>query len=306
MIAVWLAICNVAVALSRPMAWLPRFPKTLQRARRVQRCARNAVGAGLPDGRTEAFIASIEEYNPEHAHEDTFEEGPPPTGFRSLAETIRPYHPKPEWMIFPEPGFERDQKITSMYTLASPLFRNCNSAMRDDNEDSMRRHAAFIHELREVLRFKVDTICTPQGRKCRPFTGRLLRGLDLPVDECAQVADLYKVGTEFTWPAFTACQLEDSEGGLWPFDGNLNFEIECNVDPKSLEIPEVYAPVRIGRFLGGSTEVLLPPQTRFKVVAEREVYQVTEQKQPKDVYTKILEVIDLPAPWNVEKARKKK
>jgi len=255
----------------------------------------HAAPRPLDTERTEAFIKCIEEFDPQSPEVGQFHEGPPPTGFRDFTEAFRPYHPNPEWMIFPEPGFARDQKICSMYTLATGLFKEMNKCLRVDNEDGMRRHAAFIWELRQVLRFQRDKICTPDGRKCKPFVGKVLRGLTVPVDECEGLANLYKVGTDFTWPAFTSCQLE--EGGLWPFDGNLNFEIECNIDPKTVDTDEVYAPVSVKRFLSGSNEVLFPPHTKFRVVGERDVQTVTENDETKDVYTKILEVIELPTPW---------
>lgn len=251
----------------------------------------------LPQERTEMFIRCVEEYDPNNPSNEDFDEGPPPRGFRSLIESIRPYHPNPEWMIFPEPVgcYERDQKICSMYTLATGLFEDINKCIRDDNEDGMRRLAPFIWELRQVLRFEVAKIRKPEGRKCQPFLGRVQRGLNVPVTESEALAATYKVGEEFTWPAFTACQLE--EAGLWPFDGNLNFEIECNVDAAKAGSDEIYAPVRIGRFLGDNTEVLFPPHTRFRVTDEREPKRVTENEETRTVYTKLLEVVELPKPW---------
>jgi len=257
------------------------------------------------------FVRCVEEYDPQDENNEEFDEGPPATGFRSLNEAIRPYHPNPEWMIWPEGGFARDQKICSMYTLASGLFQDLNKALRDDNEDALRRLAPFIWELRQVLKFKVDTICKPEGRKCKPFTGNILRGLDLPLDEVEEVANLYKKGTEFSWPGFTSCQV-DSEGdgsGLWPFDGNLNFVIKCDVDAKKLGTNEVYAPVRMSRFLGDSNEVLLPPHTKFRVVEERPKEEIVENEGSYDekrqvVYTRVLEVVDLPTPWAEEQKRK--
>lgn len=248
----------------------------------------------LTSERTEAYLRCIENYKPHDPTNEDFDEGPPPTGFRNMSEAIRPYHQNPEWMIWPDPGFARDQKICSMYTLATGMFQDINKCIREDNEDGMRRLAPFIWELRELLRFEVSTICTPEGRKCRPFIGRVLRGLELPEKECPEYADLYKEGVEFTWPTFTACQTE--EGGLWPFDGNLNFEIECNIDPKDLDVPEVYAPVSVKRFLGDSNEVLFPPHTKFRVVGEKPVERVTENEVTRDVYTKLLEVVELPVP----------
>jgi len=250
----------------------------------------------LSTERTEAYLRCVEHFDPNDPALEDFLEGPPPTGFRNLTEAIRPYHPNPEWMIFPEPvgGFARDQKICSMYTLATGLFKEINACIRDDNEDSMRRHAAFIWELRQVLKFERSKICKPDGRRVKPFMGRVQRGLTVPVAECEELANLYKVGTEFTWPAFTSCQME--EGGLWPFDGNLNFEIECNIDPAKMKADVIFAPVKIARFLGGSNEVLFPPHTRFKVVDEKPVEAVTENEETRDVYTKILEVVELPTP----------
>eukprot|EP00415_Alexandrium_ostenfeldii_P001442 UN1442 len=124
--------------------------------------------------------------------------------------------------------------------------------------------------------------------------GKVMRGLEVPENEVKELAGLYKEGVEFTWPSFTACQLEES--GLWPFDGNLNFEIESSIDPAKLKGPEVFAPVGIKRFLGDSNEVLFPPHTRFRVVGERSVERVTENEVTRDVYTKILEVVELPTP----------
>lgn len=259
---------------------------------RVLRCAVQP----LVNKRTEAFIRCVEEYHPEDPKNEEFDAGPPPTGFRNLTECIRPYHPHPEWQIYPGSvgSFERDQKICSTYTLATGLFKDINAAIRDDNEDGMRRLAPFIWEIREVLRFETKKICKPDGRRCKPFMGKVLRGLEVPGDEAKQWADLYKVGTEFVWPAFTSCQTE--EGGLWPFDGNLNFEITCNIDPSKSKSAEIFAPVSIKRFLGGSNEVLFPPHTKFKVVDEKKVEKVTENEITRDVYTKILEVVELPTP----------
>lgn len=252
--------------------------------------AKSAAVGGLDNGPSDVWTTVVEAYNPEGPHE--FEEGPPPTGYRNITEALRPYHPNPEWMIFPAKGFARDQKICSLYTLATGLYQEINKALREDNEDSIRRHMSFIHELREVLRFEVPKICTREGRKCRPFIGNVSRGLTVPVEQAEAIANLYQVGTEFTWPGFTSTQLE--EQGLWPFDGNVNFEIECNIDPKTMNADEVYAPVRISRFLQGSHEVLFPPQTKFRVVGDFEVQRVKENEETKDVYTKRLEVVELP------------
>jgi len=271
-------------------AWVGR---PSPRARCASPVQLQAVKA-LTSKRTPTYIKCVEKYDPNDKSNTDFHEGPPPTGFRIMSEAIRPYHQNPEWMIWPTPGFARDQKICSMYTLATGMFQDINKCIRDDNEDGMRRLAPFIWELRQLLRFETAKICTPEGRKCKPFIGKALRGLELPQGEVKEWADLYKPGTEFTWPAFTACQTE--EGGLWPFDGNLNFEIECNIDPKTLKVPEVYAPLGIARFLGDSKEVLLPPHTKFRVKADKPVERVTENEVTRDVYTKVLEVIELPVP----------
>ncbi|CAK9016738.1 Hypothetical protein SCF082_LOCUS13319 [Durusdinium trenchii] len=128
---------------------------------------------------SEVFKRCVEDYSPNDPNED-FHEGPPPTGFRNLTECIRPYHPNPQWQLFPgEVGsFERDQKICSMYTLATGLFRDINACIRNDNEDGLRRLAPMIWEIREVLRFETAKICKPDGRKCKPFMGKCLRGLE--------------------------------------------------------------------------------------------------------------------------------
>lgn len=287
-----LALAASAVVL----AVSPRQAAWLQQPSRSSRVAMQAASKTFVSERSPVFVTCVEKYHPDDPSNEDFDEGPPPTGFRNLTEAIRPYHPNPEWMIFPEPvgSFERDQKICSMYTLATGLFKDINACIRADNEDGLRRLAPFIWEIREVLRFTKKTIATPQGRKCKPFMGRVLRGMDVPVEEAEKLAAEYKVGTEFYWPAFTSCQLE--EGGLWPFDGNLNFEIECNIDPKTLKAEEIFAPVRISRFLGGSNEVLFPPFTKFKVVGVRDVERVTENEETRDVYTIQLEVVELPIP----------
>jgi len=248
-------------------------------------------------GYSEAFMRCVEHYDPNDPSNEEFHEGPPPRGFRTLHQCLLPYHKNPEWMIWPEPvgSFERDQKVASVYTLATQLFPDINQALREDNEDAMRRLAPMIWEIRQLLKFETRTICTPEGRRCKPWTGPLVRGMLLPEDEVIETMNLYETGTEFTWPAFTSCHTD--EAGLWPFDGNLNFEIECNIDPKTIGAPEVFAPVKIGRFMQGSNEVLLPPQTKFKVIGEREMETVRENDlPPMDVYTKILEVVELPTP----------
>lgn len=295
------ALCLAAFRQTAPpqgVAWLGR---AIGVSRRLPLVLRRANGGTFAQKRSDAFIRCVEEYDPVSCADDPFVEGTPSTGFRGVTESIRPYHPNPEWMIFPEPGFERDQKIASMYTLATGLYKELNKCIRLDNEDGMRRHAGFIYEMRELLRFKTDLICKEGGRKCKPFTGVVLRGMDLPEKDCEGIAAEYKVGTEFTWPGFTACQTK--EGGLWPFDGNLNFEIRCNVDPRNLGVSEVYAPVKIGRFLGDSNEILFPPHTRFKVIEDVEKKRVTENEVTRDVYSKVLEVVDLPTPWEIEKGR---
>jgi len=297
--SLFLAPISAARPLWRSGARL-RSPRVLMRA----------VEALVKD-RSDVFIKCVEEYDPEDPNNEEFEEGPPASGFRSLNEAIRPYHPNPEWMIWPTPGFAREQKICSMYTLASGLFQDVNKALREDNEDALRRFAPFIAELRQVLKFKVDTICKPEGRKCKPFTGNLLRGLDVPLDQVDEVAKLYKEGTEFSWQGFTSCQV-DPEGdgsGLWPFDGNLNFVIKCDVDAAKLGTKEVYAPVRISRFLGDSNEVLFPPHTKFRVVGERPMEKIVENEgsydeRRREVHTRILEVVDLPTPWAEQQKRK--
>mmetsp|Transcript_13145 Transcript_13145/g.37532 ORF Transcript_13145/g.37532 Transcript_13145/m.37532 type:complete len:308 (+) Transcript_13145:115-1038(+) len=278
--------------LALPAAWLAQGR---QGAPRSPRIALRAVKP-LTSERTPIYVKCVEEYDPNDPSNEDFSTGPPSKGFRNMSEAIRPYHNNPEWMIWPDPGFARDQKICSMYTLATGMFQDINKCIRDDNEDGLRRLAPFIYELRQLLRFEVDKICTPDGRKCRPFMGKLLRGLDVPEGEVEELAGLYKEGTEFTWPAFTACQLEDS--GLWPFDGNLNFEIQCNIDPKKMKVPEVFAPVCIKRFLGDSNEVLIPPQTRFRVIGAKPKERVTENEVTRDVYTVILEVVELPVPMD--------
>lgn len=94
-----------------------------------------------------------------------------------------------------------------------------------------------LTELPKGLR--VPVVCPVWSvARCKPFMGKCLRGLELPEKEVENWAKLYKTGMEFVWPAFTSCQLEDGgrerllslrcglAKGLWPFDGNLNFEIE--------------------------------------------------------------------------------
>jgi len=256
------------------------------------------LSAELPN--PEAFRICVEEYNPDDPSNEEFSEGPPPKGFRNLEECIRPYHENPDWHIWPEGvgTFERDQKVIATYTLATNLFIDCNKVLREGNEDGMRRMARMIWEIREVCRFEVDKICKPNGRKCKPWVGNVLRGLELPKDEVKAVADLYKEGTEFVWPAFTSCQEENDENsggsGLWPFDGNLNFEIEYDIDVTKTDEKEVLAPVAIKRFIGGSQEVLFPPGTKFKVVGERPMEKVTESEKEKEIYTKLLKVVELP------------
>jgi len=285
-------VCAMASLSDTAVSWASPWRASRNSRSIAMRAAKKAAAQGLPNGPSDVFNTVVEGYDPDGPHE--FVEGPPPTGYRHITEAIRPYHPNPEWMIFPESGFALDQKMCSLYTLATGLFKNINEGLREDNEDSIRRHMTVIHKLREVLRFKVKTICTPEGRKCKPFIGKVQRGMSLPADQVEAIANQYKVGTEFTWPGFTSTQLDDA--GLWPFDGNLNFEIECNIDPQKLKVDEVYAPVRISRFMQGSNEVLFPPQTKFKVVGEREVERVKENEETKDVYTRILEVVELPTP----------
>jgi len=249
----------------------------------------------------EAFRKCVEEYHPDDPSNEEFEEGSPPKGFRSLDDCIRPYHENPDWHIWPEGygSFERDQKVIATYTLATQLFPDINKVLREGNEDGMRRLARMIWEIREVCRFEVDKIAKPDGRKCVPWTGPLHRGLELPKDDVKKWADLYKEGTEFVWPAFTSCQEElDADlgqgSGLWPFNGNLNFEIECDIDVTKSKEKEVLAPVAMKRFIGGSTEVLFPPGTKFKVVGEKAMEKTTEAEAPKEVYTKLLKVVELP------------
>lgn len=163
----------------------------------------------------------------------------------------------------------------------------------------MRRLAPMIWEMRQVLRFETSKICKPGGRKCKPFMGKCLRGLELPQADVEEWANLYKKGTEFTWPAFTSTQAFNEEQGknsLWPFDGNLNFEIECKIDPSKSAAPEVFAPVAIKRFVGGMNEVLFPPHTKFRVTGEKSVEKVTEHDVTREVHTRVLEVVELPTP----------
>mmetsp|Transcript_31379 Transcript_31379/g.73211 ORF Transcript_31379/g.73211 Transcript_31379/m.73211 type:complete len:318 (-) Transcript_31379:11-964(-) len=256
--------------------------------------ARASWDTGMRRERSQAFLDAVEAYFPGHPEDGLFDSSSPLQGFRNLTESIRPYHPNPEWMIWPEEGsFERDQKVASLYTLATGLYKTLNRCIREDNEDGMRRHAGFIWELRQLLRFKRSTICTPEGRMCRPFQGRLLRGLEVESgSQLEQLADAYRVGTEFAWPGFAACQLE--EAGLWPFDGNLNFEIHCNIDPRDMAVEELYAPVRIGRFLQDSSEVILPPYTQLRVVDAWGPEVVRENGRKKEVFTRVLEVVGLP------------
>lgn len=256
----------------------------------------------MPTKRSEAFIKCVEEYDPTNAEE--FNEGPPCTGFRNMTEAVRPHHPHPEWMIFPDgPSFALDQKMATLYTLANPMYGIVNKGLRDDNEDSMRRHAPFIHYLREVLRFETKTICKPEGRKCQPWIGDVIRSINVPEADVAKVVAEYKTGTEFTWPSFVSTQ--NDETGLWPYTGNIHFEIICNIDPQKMGVDEVYAPVRMSRFIQESTEILFPPHTKFKVVGERDVQTVKGPEKSYDVYTKILEVTDLPTPWRIEKNRQR-
>ncbi|CAE7822189.1 unnamed protein product, partial [Symbiodinium necroappetens] len=69
----------------------------------------------------------------------------------------------------------------------------------------------------------------------------------------------------------------------------------CNIDP-SKQTGEVFAPVSIKRFIGGSNEVLFPPQTKFRVKEEKDVQRVTENDETRDVHTRVLEVVELPVP----------
>jgi len=252
--------------------------------------------------RSDAFLRCVENYHPDSwTLAGDFVEGPPATGFRNLSECVRPYHPHPEWQLWPGSAgsFERDQKVCSTYTLATGLYKDICLAIRDDNEDALRRLAPMIWEMRQVLRFETSKICKPGGRKCKPFIGKCLRGCELPQAEVEEWAKLYKEGTEFIWPAFTSTQAYSEDQGknsLWPFDGNLNFEIECKIDPSKMSEPEVFAPVAIKRFIGGMNEVLFPPHTKFRVIGEKKVEKVTEHEVTREVHTRILEVVELPTP----------
>eukprot|EP00971_Amphidinium_carterae_P324641 6451834-Amphidinium_carterae.1 len=97
------------------------------------------VGSG---GCLHLGFGRVKEYYPGHPEDGCFQEGAPPRGFRNLVQSIEPYHANPEWMIWPDVGsFERDQKVASLYTLATGLFTTLNRCIREDNEDGMRRHA---------------------------------------------------------------------------------------------------------------------------------------------------------------------
>mmetsp|Transcript_66168 Transcript_66168/g.213962 ORF Transcript_66168/g.213962 Transcript_66168/m.213962 type:complete len:342 (+) Transcript_66168:48-1073(+) len=324
-----LAGATAALATFWPQAWSV-FPaaRTLHRPGVQLRTSRMPMHAGGPESfitgpRSDVFIKCVEEYDPENSEE--FWAGPPSQGFMALNDCVNHYHTHPEWMIWPVPGFKRDQKICAMWSLSTGMFQDINKCLRSDNEDGLRRLAPFMSEMRNVLKFKVDTVCKPNGRLCKPFTGKALRGLDVPQKDLKAIADKYKVGTVFTWPAFTSCQYgetdepeepedpednfdekQDQRDPLWPFDGNLNFEIQCNLDITKMGLKEVYAPVRISRFLGDSNEVLFPPHTKFKVVGEKPVEKVKDGDDgpEREVYTKMLEVVDLQAPWSEQQSRK--
>lgn len=307
-----MALGGLLAILGQSTAWLgrtlrttPRVPNVLTRALGTTPAARWSAPTFIKadSKRTAAFMKCIEEYNPDDPSNEEFNAGPPPTGFRQLTEALRPFFDKQvDWMLWPNEvgSFERDQKVASTYALATGLFQDINQCIREDNEDGMRRLAPMIWEIRELLRFETAKICKPGGRKVKPFTGKALRGWLLPVDVIEEVQSQYKIGEEFIWPAFTSCQHEDENtpnGGLWPFNGNMNFEIDCNIDPATMKAKEVLAPVRIGRLLTHSHEVLLPPFTKFRVTGEKKVESVKDGEEGyKNVYCKLLEVVELPTP----------
>eukprot|EP00928_Gymnodinium_smaydae_P093001 TRINITY_DN7700_c1_g1_i1.p1 TRINITY_DN7700_c1_g1~~TRINITY_DN7700_c1_g1_i1.p1 ORF type:complete len:579 (-),score=115.94 TRINITY_DN7700_c1_g1_i1:167-1903(-) len=159
----------------------------------------------------------------------------------------------------PTDPIERQKELVRLYTLESQLYPQMNLALRQDDPTRLKYFGAYIKELRDVfLTDHEDQIITP-------FVGTVWRGITVP-DPNEFLKD-FQPGAEFVWEAFTSTTNDKQIARIF---GNVLFEINCREPPDGSfddDIPE-YAPADIKAFSDTKeeTEVLFPPNVRFRVV----------------------------------------
>jgi len=159
----------------------------------------------------------------------------------------------------PTDPVERQKEILAIYTAETPLYHEMNRALRDDDYKQMLYYRSYIQELREVFKTDhVDQIITP-------FVGTVWRGIHYDDGEKALLD--FKVKKEFVWPAFTSMTQDKNVAMSF---GNVVFQIKCCPPEGTYEddIPEyVPAPIKEFSVFEGESEVLFPPNVKFRVIA---------------------------------------
>lgn len=164
--------------------------------------------------------------------------------------------------MLPEDPIERQKELIRLYTMETQLYPQVNLALRQDDPKRLAYFGAYIKELRDCfLTDKIDQIITP-------FLGTVWRGVTVP--DVDAFLDGFKPESEFVWESFTSTSSDKQIARIF---GNVMFEIHCR-DPATGtfddDTPE-YAPADIKPFSDTKeeTEILFPPNVRFRVITVR-------------------------------------
>mmetsp|Transcript_10348 Transcript_10348/g.18433 ORF Transcript_10348/g.18433 Transcript_10348/m.18433 type:complete len:618 (+) Transcript_10348:29-1882(+) len=157
----------------------------------------------------------------------------------------------------PEGPILRQIELVKLYT-GNSLYRQVNTALRDDDFVQMRYYAAYIKELRDVFLTDHDY------QIIKPFEGTVWRGIGVPGDTDEWVHKYYQPKSQIVWTGFTStAKVKEKAWG-----GGIVFEIRCYPPPGTYDDddPE-YAPADVCEFscYPSEDEVLFPPNVRFTV-----------------------------------------
>jgi hypothetical protein len=162
----------------------------------------------------------------------------------------------------PVDALKRKKMLAWLYTLESPLYKEMNRALRDDDLSRIRYFSAFIKEFRELFR-----TCGDGHQVLEPFKGLMWRGIQ--VTDAGETFREFTEGKRFVWPAFTSMTTNKAVAEHF---GNLVFEIRCSPGQGTYESKALYAPASVSKFsdFPSESEVVFPPNTQFEVIGRRE------------------------------------
>lgn len=160
----------------------------------------------------------------------------------------------------PTDPLERQKALVKHYTMETPLYHEMNTALRNDDRGMLTYYGAYIKELRGVF----ETL--QKDRVVKWYLGTVWRGIYLD-DVDAALADLYLPDKEFVWTAFTSTSTDKDTAQNF---GNVCFEVSCKPPVTGSfddDEPE-FAPADIMPLsdMPHESEILFPPNTRFRVV----------------------------------------